>query len=417
MVSGALRPGDTVPSVRALAARLGVSPSTVAAAYRELRRRGVLVAHDRSRTVVGHRPPLAVRIGPHVPEGAVDLATGNPDPALLPHLHEPLSALVPAHYRYGDDVTDPLLAERARTAFAEDGLPTEHLAVVSGGLDGIERVLEAHLRVGDRVAVEDPGYAGCLDLVRTLGLTPVPVPVDDDGLLPDALGDALEQGVDALLYVPRAQNPLGAALSERRARDLVGVLAEHPDLLVVEDDHAAPIADFPHRTLLEGRERFAVIRSVAKWLGPGMRVAMMSGDEGTVTRVLGRQRVGTGWVSQLLQQLVVRTWADAEEHDTLARAAATYTARREAVLAALDDEGIEAHGRSGLNVWVRVPEEVPVVQGLAEHGWAVQAGEPYRLESEPAIRVTISGLPTERAAAFAGDLGTILDQRLGSRRG
>ncbi len=417
VASGALRPGDTVPSVRGLARQLGVSPSTVAAAYRDLRQRGVLVTYDRSRTVVGHRPPLAMRLGPYVPEGAVDLATGNPDPALLPHLHEPLHSLVPAHYRYGDDITDPGLAERARSAFAADGLPTDHLAVVGGGLDGIERVLEAHLRVGDRVAVEDPGYAGSLDLVRALGLVAVPIGVDDEGLRPDELAAALDRGVDALLYVPRAQNPLGAAMSEQRTRELAEVVARQPELLLVEDDHAAPIADGPYRTLLDGRTRFAVVRSVAKWLGPGLRVAMMTGDEDTVTRVLGRQRLGTGWVSQLLQQLVVRAWADAEAHGMLTRARATYAARREALLAALHEEGIEAHGRSGINVWIRVPEEVPVVQGLAEHGWAVQAGEPYRLECGPAIRVTIAGLATERAGAFAADLGTILDQRLGSRRG
>ncbi|MEX0835064.1 MAG: GntR family transcriptional regulator, partial [Nitriliruptor sp.] len=82
MISGALQPGEPVPSVRALARTLEVSPTTVAAAYRDLRQRGVLVSHDRSRTVVGHRPPLSVRLAPPIPPGSIDLASGNPDPAL-----------------------------------------------------------------------------------------------------------------------------------------------------------------------------------------------------------------------------------------------------------------------------------------------------------------------------------------------
>jgi DNA-binding transcriptional MocR family regulator len=417
VMTGALRSGDTVPSVRALAATLGVSPSTVAAAYRELRQRGVLVSHDRSRTVVAHRPPLAIRLAPAVPEHAVDLATGNPDPDLLPDLAGPLAAITPRHHGYAHEVAETELLDLAGRTFAADGLPADHLAVVGGGLDGIERVLAVHLRVGDRVAVEDPGYAGSLDLLRSLGMRPVPVPIDDDGMDADRLGAVLDDGVDALLFVPRAQNPTGAAVGPERAAQLAGLLDDHPDLLVIEDDHAAPVAGASHPAILRPRSRWAVVRSVAKWLGPGLRVAVMTGDQDTISRVLGRQRLGTGWVSQLLQELVVRAWQDAERAGTLTAAGERYAARRAALLAALAAEGLYGHGRSGLNVWIPVTEEVPVVQGLAELGWAVQAGEPFRLASGPGIRVTVGGLPEDRAGDLASDLGAVLDQRLGSRRG
>ena len=68
----------------------------------------------------------------------------------------------------------PELADRARRQLATDGLDGD-LAVVSGGLDGIERVLAAHLGPGDRVAVEDPGFTGVLDLLSALGLAVEPV--------------------------------------------------------------------------------------------------------------------------------------------------------------------------------------------------------------------------------------------------
>ncbi len=417
VLAGALRPGAVLPSVRALAVQLGLSPTTVAKAYRELRRRGVVVTHDRARTVIAHRPPLRLRLAPFVAEGSVDLATGNPDPALLPSLEPAIEALPTVQHRYTDDVLLPDLLDIATAALTEDGLDARHMVVVGGGLDGIERALEVHLRLGDRVGVEDPGYPGSLDLVRTLGLEPVGIAVDDDGLVPASLAAALTAGLDALLLVPRAQNPTGAAVSSERAAALRGALDDAPEVLVIEDDHAAPIAGVPVASLSAGRQRWAVVRSVAKWLGPQLRLAVLVGDEATTMRVLARQRLGTGWVSQLLQHVVATTWRQARADGSLAAVGATYDRRRDALRHALATHGIDARGATGLNLWVEVDEEVPVVQGLSERGWAVAAGEAFRLTSAPAIRITTAALAEARAAAFAADLAAVLDRRLTGRRG
>ncbi len=417
VLAGALRPGAALPSVRRLAADLGLSPTTVASAYRELRQRGVLVTHDRARTLVAHRPALRFRLAPYVPDGAVDLATGNPDPALLPSLEAAVRDLPSAQARYTDDVQLPALLELAREGLLADGVPADHLLIVGGGLDGIERVLEVHLRLGDRIAVEDPGYPGSLDLIRALGLEPVGVEVDDDGPVPDSLAVALSHGVEAVLLVPRAQNPTGAALTPARAETLRGLLERHPDVLVIEDDYAPPIALSSLSTLTIDRSRWAVVRSVAKWLGPQLRVGLLAGDPETTTRVLARQRLGTGWVSQVLQSLTATSWAQASRDGTLRAAADAYTARRTALLTALEVRGISARGKTGMNVWIPVPEEVPVVQGLAERGWAVAAGEAFRLTSETAVRVTVSGLAVDEVATFADDLRTVLEEHLHGRRG
>ena len=110
-------------------------------------------------------------------------------------------------------------------SLAADGVPADHLAVTSGALDGIERALTAHLRPGDRVAVEDPGWANLLDLLAALGLSAEPVRVDDDGPLVADVARALGRGVRALIVTTRAQNPTGAALSAQRAGELRGLLA------------------------------------------------------------------------------------------------------------------------------------------------------------------------------------------------
>jgi DNA-binding transcriptional MocR family regulator len=186
---------------------------------------------------------------------------------------------------------------------------------------------------------------------------------------------------------------------------------------VVEDDHASQVAGTTAASLAAGRERWVTVRSLAKALGPDLRIAVLAGDDDTVRRVLGRQRLGTGWVSHLLQRLAADTWRRAADDGTLERAAGTYRARREALIDALRERGTVAHGASGLNVWVPVHEEVPVVQGLLARGWAVQPGEPYRIDAPPAVRITVAGLPVERAPALADGLAEVLAHRLGTRRG
>jgi DNA-binding transcriptional MocR family regulator len=90
------------------------------------------------------------------------------------------------------------------------------------------------------------------------------------------------------------------------------------------------------------------------------------------------------------------------------RAAALYTERRDSLVRALAARDIVAHGRSGLNVWVPVPEEVPVVQSLLAAGFAVSAGERFRLRTGPAIRVTIATLAPAMVPALADAIVTSL---------
>jgi DNA-binding transcriptional MocR family regulator len=365
-------------------------------------------ARGRRGTRVSSRPPLPVRAVVPVPAHLRDVSLGNPDPALLPSLGRALGRLARRSGLYGEAANRAALLDLAARRLAAEGMPRGSLAIVGGALDGIERVLQAHLRSGDRVAVEDPGYVAVFDLAAALGLVVEPVAVDDTGMLPDGLARALRAGVEAVILTPRAQNPTGAALDAARARELRAVLGRHADVLVIEDDHAGPIAGAAPVSVCQGRERWAILRSVSKWLGPDLRLALLVGDATTVARVEGRQSVGTGWVSHLLQDLVAALWSDPATERILRRAAETYTARRVAFLEALRAHGIAARGRSGLNVWIPVPEESAAVAALAQAGWAVRAGERYRLRSGLAVRVTIATLsPREAprlAAALAGSL-------------
>jgi DNA-binding transcriptional MocR family regulator len=144
---------------------------------------------------------------------------------------------------------------------------------------------------------------------------------------------------------------------------------------------------------------WAFTRSVAKAYGPDLRLAVLTGDPVTMDRVQGRQRLGPGWVSRLLQRAVVRLWSDGAV-DTAAVASA-YGRRRDALIGALAEHGIEAYGRSGMNVWVPVPDETGAVARLLHSGWAVAAGARFRMDAPPGLRITVSTLAAGEAQGVA----------------
>ncbi|SCF29373.1 aminotransferase class I/II-fold pyridoxal phosphate-dependent enzyme [Micromonospora chokoriensis] len=413
--TGTLSPGAALPPVRALAADLGVSPATVARAYQELRQRGLLVTAGRHGTRVRPRPPVAARrsaLRPPPLPGARDLSRGEPDRRLLPPLGPHLAALAAdagPSVSYSDAGVLPELAEAARARLEADGVPAGELTITGGALDGIERLLGAHLRPGDAVAVEDPGWANLLDLVAALGLRPIGVPVDDEGPLVAGVAAALTAGARALVVTSRAQNPIGSAVSAERAEALRALLAGRRDLLLIEDDHAAELARVPLHPLAGATASWAFVRSVSKPFGPDLRLAVLVGDETTVARVAGRTRVGAGWVSTVLQRLVLALWRDPAVDELVRRAAQSYEQRREGLLTALAEHGLRAHGRSGINIWLPVPDETSAVTAMRDAGWAVAPGALYRIAAAPAVRVTVSSLHTDDLAPLAAALAHAAD--------
>ena len=117
-----------------------------------------------------------------------------------------------------------------------------------------------------------------------------------------------------------------------------------------------------------------MIRSLSKVLGPDLRVAPIAGDPLTISRIEGRQLLGAGWVSHLLQQTAAQLWASPATRDLFARAERTYAERRAALVLALAGHGLAACGQTGLGVWVPVDGEAAAVQQLLERGWAVSPG-------------------------------------------
>jgi len=243
--------------------------------------------------------------------------------------------------------------------------------------------------------------------VHALGLTIEPVALDRHGLEPDALDRALTRGARALIATPRGQNPTGAAVDPARGRALRAVLARHPGVLVIEDDYVARVAGAPYVPVHGDGGRWAVVRSQSKVLGPDLRVAIVAGDPLTISRIEGRQRLGPGWVSHVLQQIAATMLSGAATSQLLTEAGRTYAERRAALVAALAARGIEATGDTGLGVWLPLTDEAAAVRELLAQGWAVSPGERYRFNSAPGIRITTADLEVEEAERLADAIAAL----------
>ncbi|WP_374209650.1 aminotransferase class I/II-fold pyridoxal phosphate-dependent enzyme [Glycomyces sp. TRM65418] len=398
--AGHLAPGRTLPPVRKLAADLGVAPGTVASAYRRLRERGVVETGGRAGTFIRQRSAFTPAGTLTVPAGVVDLVSGEPDPSLLPDLDALKPVVEVTHGNYRDGGPCPDLLDLGRDRFATDGVHGE-LTVTSGALDAFERGLAARLEPGDTVAVEEPTWSNGRDLLLSAGYQVTPVAIDGEGPLPSELDDALAAGARAFILTSRGQNPTGAAVSAERAAALREVIARHPGVFVIEDDHWAELSQIPLHFVADAADRWMFVRSTSKPYGPNLRCALVAADPETKARVQGRMAIGHGWVSCILQHFVIAAWTDADVEARVDRAGRVYAERQGALREALAERGIETWGRSGLNLWVPVSDETAAVVSLRDAGFAVAPGRSYSFHGDQGIRVSTAALDPALAPAVA----------------
>ncbi|MEU7997632.1 aminotransferase class I/II-fold pyridoxal phosphate-dependent enzyme [Micromonospora sp. NPDC049060] len=310
---------------------------------------------------------------------------------------------------YGSSRIVGALHSQAQAYLAGHGVACDHLAVLPGGLETVDRALATLLRPGDRVILERPTYNGDLPLVAALGLVPVQVPVDEEGFQPEEFAAALADA-HCVLYRPRAQNPTGAALTARRAETLRSLIRQAPDLLLIEEDHAGRIAGADYESAIPpGHPRWLHVASVSKWLAPDLRFAVVSGDDESIRRLDQRRLLGGGWVSRTTQLAVTAHLADPGLGADLIRVRDEYSRRRRHMLDQLTLRGLRGRGRTGLNVWIDVPDEAGVVTRLAAHGWQVAPGSRFAAAT-PAVRVTVAALGAEETDRFADDLLSAVEE-------
>jgi DNA-binding transcriptional MocR family regulator len=418
--AGELPAGSRLPTVRDVARELGVSPTTVSEAWRSLTRAGAIRTRGRSGSFV--TAPAGSRLSfryaqmshPEAP-AVLDLSTGVPDHDLLPDLSDALKRIGDGRLTssYLDEPVLPMLESVLRNRWP---YPPDGLTVVDGALDALDRVIDAVVRFGDHVIVENPAFPPLLDLLQTVGAEVLGVPMDEQGMLPDRLRGVLaEHPAVAVFLQPRAHNPTGVSIPPARAAALAAVLAEFPGVVVVEDDHAGDIATAPAVSV--GRHlpgRTVHVASFSKSHGPDLRLAAIGGPASIVSAVADRRLLGPGWSSRLLQGVLLDLLTDPGAVAQVAGARRAYAQRRATLLARLRDRGVSATAADGINLWMAVDDQQIAMVSLAARGIAVAPGAPFCVAPLGAdhVRVT-AGLVADGFDHLADALASaaILDSR------
>lgn len=412
IVAGELAPGTRLPTHRAFAREHRVAASTATRVYRELTRRGLVVGEvGRGSFVRAMRPG----VDPVLAEPAglrVDLEMNFP---VQPEQRARLASSMAGFLRDGGAAA--ALVPGPSTAAAEvgrllarPGWRPERVVLTGNGRQAIAAALAASTRPGDRLGVEPFTYPLVKAIAARLGLTPVPLDLDDDGVVPQRLRAVHRRTPLAAVYLqPELHNPLGISMSAGR-REALGEVLEGCGVTVVEDavysflaDSAAPLTD-----------RSLVVDSLSKRVAPGLAVGMIgcpASEERTVRAAVRSgawtpssfaAEVAAHWLRDgTVAAIVAEKRADARHRQALARE----------VLAGFDVIGDER----SYHCWWRLPgrwRAETFVAAAARNGIAVTPGAAFAVQpnSTPnAVRLALSAPPSDVLAAALHTLRTIAE--------
>ncbi|HEY8297459.1 MAG TPA: PLP-dependent aminotransferase family protein [Candidatus Baltobacteraceae bacterium] len=436
-----LHPGDRLPAMRELARALDCALVTVSQAYELLTARSRVTSRVGKGTFVAQLPdqtqPFARRWEPDVGRfaraermegvmeqltratvpGAITLATGHPAPETFPlhdfgrAFHRTLlddpAELMQYRATTGDrDLCETLASHlRARGCAAEP----EDILVCSGAQQAADLVATVLLEARSVVAAESPTYSGTLGVFDARGVTYVEVASDVDGVRPDDVERVFSEYRPRLLYVnPIAQNPTGAVLPPRRAKQIVA-LARRYDVVVLEDqtgwqltyDAAAP----PPLASYDTDGRVIAMESLSKSIFPALRIGYLY-CKGALADALELAKARTDvFTSTLTQRALWRFMSGPGYARHLRQARGLYRDRRDAFIDALAQTVSWTEVRSpaaGMNVWLPLPPRVSTqaaFEECAREGVLVMPAEtsyPTR-QGPPAIRLSFGHLPQDRA--------------------
>ena len=409
MLDGRLSSGSRLPAARSLAADLGISRNTVAAAYAELAAEGWLESRVGAGTWVSDQAPGAVAVPSSrsaVSAPLIELRGGIPDATRFPRREWVAAARGAILNASAADLgyPDPAGVAGLRSALAEYLARTRGVAalastvVVGHGFgDLLVLVCRALRDRGARgVAVEEYGHERHRRLIAAAGLQPVPIPVDDDGadvtVLDSAPGSARPS---AVLLTPAHQFPVGVPLSAQRRRWLVD-WAQRSGALILEDDYDGEFR-YDRRSVgalqALAPDRVVYLGTSSKAGAPSMGLAWAVPPTWILPDVLEQRELSGGQPSALHQLALARFLASHEYDRGVRRLRAHYRARRARLEQVVADElpGCQVTGlAAGLQCLLRLPrdaDEKRVEQEAARRGLRVEGLGALRLEKHGALRL------------------------------
>jgi len=370
---GQSTPFRTPAAARAAAAReLGrPSAATTLDDYTDRyaqRVRGMTASEIRALFAVASRPEV------------VSLAGGAPYISALPldAVGEMLARLVAEHgpttLQYGIGQGTMELRERICEVMALSGIDVssgaspEDVVVTVGGQQALDLIARLFLDPGDVVLAEGPTYVGALGVFQAAQAQVVHVPMDDDGLIPEALEQKIAEvgrsgrRAKFLYTIPTYQNPAGVTLTEER-RERVLDICERAGLLVVEDDPYGQLGfegDAPAPLRARRRDGVFYLSTFSKTFAPGLRVGWILAPHAVRDKLVIATEAQVLCPSAFAQAAVTTYLSDMPWREQLKTYREVYRERRDALLTALADmmpPGVTwTRPAGGLFVWATLAD-------------------------------------------------------------
>ena len=451
-----VRPGDRLPAMRELSRDLACALVTVSQAYELLAARGRVVSRVGKGTFVAaapdRSPPFARRwepdagrfaraqrlegvmelLGRATAPGAITLATGHPAPETFPlhdfgrAFHRTLLDDPPELMQYRSSTGDGDLCETLAALLRRRGCAADAADVVvcSGAQQAADVVATVLLEERSVVAAESPTYSGTLGVFDARGVTYVEVRGDEDGVRADDVERVFAEYRPRLFYVnPIAQNPTGAVLPARRAKQIVA-LARRYDVVVLEDQTGSALTyDSPAPPPLAAYDtdgRVILMESLSKSIFPALRIGYLYAKSGLAQALEAAKARADVFTSTLTQRALWRFMDGPAYARHLRSARALYRERRDAFLDALARDVPWAPvlpPAAGVNVWLPLPARLTThaaFDACAREGVLVMPAEPFypTRNGPPALRLSFGHLPVEEAREGVARLGRALAKLL-----
>jgi 2-aminoadipate transaminase len=366
-----------------------------------------------------------------IPPGMIHLGIGQPDPSLLPLA---LMKNAAEHRLSHDDVS--LLAYGAesgdgyfRLALAQflaehyhKSVDADDLFVTAGASQGLDLICTLFTKPGETIFVEEPSYFLALNIFRDHGLNIIGLPMDEDGLMVEALEENLTQHNPAFLYtIPTFHNPSSITLSAARRERLVQLSQEH-NLLIVADEvyHLLAYDTSPPQPLANYTDTGMIfsIGSFSKILAPGLRLGWIQANQALLHRLVksGLLESGGG-LNPFTSKLVQSALELGLQLDHLIKLKTVYGQRMVFLSAALrrhlGSSASFSEPNGGFFIWLRLPEQIDAEAFLSEarrHNVSFQPGVRFssRQSLKNYVRLCFSFYDTPELETAASRLADVL---------
>jgi DNA-binding transcriptional MocR family regulator len=456
--SGALPAGSRLPPIRQLAAELSLTRLTVHNAYAELQADGWIESFVGRGSYVAERPGVKAQMRPspvlppvpllqsgalaeimrlaHQPE-MISFAQAAPAPETFPvrefgrMIQHALAQAGAALFDYGISQGDASLREQLAVYLLERSIQacTDHILVVAGAQQGMDIVLRVLLNPGDTILVEQPTYLGMIERMQVQGLKLVAVPIDEQGIRPDALETAITQHQPRLLYtIPTFHNPTGICMSDERQEALLDIAQRHA-LPILEDDIYGPLCyDGPAPSPLKARDTTGLViylTSFSKVLMPGLRLGLLVAAPPLLEGLVAVKRLSDMHSPPLTQRALAEYLARGHFAAHVRATKALYRQRRDAMAASLQryfpSDATWSVPCGGLCFWVGLPpglRSTDLYEEALQHGVAFAPGQVFFPEQsmQGYMRLSFAATPPEAIDRGLHTLGELLNQQLVRRQ-